>query len=64
MKKQKQATVFIEMFWGNQRKSQGSGWKGNEKKEFKALGTNQCACCKEEGHWKRECPKNNDKNTP
>lgn len=40
IKKQKQATVFIEMSWGNQRKSQGSEWKGNKEKESKALETN------------------------
>ena len=22
-----------------------------------ALGKNQCACCKEEGHWAKQCPK-------
>lgn len=21
------------------------------------LGKNQCVCCKEEGHWAKECPK-------
>lgn len=25
------------------------------------LGKNQCASCKEEGHWARECPKNRNK---
>lgn len=32
-----------------------------EKKPWPRVGRNQCAYCKEEGHWARECPKNKNK---
>lgn len=46
MEIQKQTIIFI---------NSGSGWK--ETKWRRPLGPNQCAYCKQEGHWKRECPK-------
>lgn len=62
MKKQRQVTVFFETAWGSQKGNQGPGWKRKWKKQSKVLGTNQCAYCKKEGHWKRERLKNSDKN--
>lgn len=35
----------------------GPGWGRRETKWRRPLGPNQCAYCKEEGHWKYECPR-------
>jgi hypothetical protein len=34
------------------------GWKGgtNRREQRNSLGKKQCAYCKDEGHWKNECP--------
>lgn len=31
------------------------------KRPLTKLGKDQCAYCKEEGHWAKECPKNRNK---
>ena len=46
------AVLFLEAeWWGQKKKGDPKGKKGGP------LGTNQCAYCKEEGHWRRKFPK-------
>lgn len=52
IRKFRQATAFLEIRWGNQRKRRNL--RGRRKDP---LGASQCAHCKEEGHSKRGCPK-------
>jgi hypothetical protein len=40
----------------------GSQKKAASQNPERALGKDQCAYCKEEGHWARECPKKKLKN--
>ena len=56
-KKLKQATVFLETMWGNQKERQGLKGKGKD-----PLGANQCAFRREEGHWKKDYPEFKKKN--
>ena len=37
-------------------RERGRGFNG--RKFNTLLGINQCALCKEEGHWKKDCPRN------
>ena len=43
--------LFLEMGRQDQKKRDPKGIKRGP------LGANQCACCKEEGHWRKECLK-------
>ena len=51
-RKIKQDMVFLETGWKDQKKRQGP-----KRKQRDPLGTNQCAYCKEEGNWRKECLK-------
>lgn len=48
-RKLKQATVFLKTC-GEARRRGGTCKKGED-----PLGINQCTCCKEEGHWRKDC---------
>ena len=50
-RKLRQATIFLEIVLENQKRWNLQG-KGKD-----PLGANQCAYCKEEDHWRRECLK-------
>ena len=68
--KAKRATVSLEMAQGSQKKQDPRAEKGNslgaryhagrkrgpKEKKKGPIGINQCAHCKEEGHWRNECP--------
>lgn len=60
-KKQKQETVFLETVQRNHKRNQ---WQeGKTRKENRPLCPKQCAYCRE-GHCKKDCPKNEEKNAP
>ena len=59
-RKLKQATVCLEKMCGNQKERQESKGKGKDPKY--PLGANQCAYCKEESHWRKDCPELKNKN--
>lgn len=56
---QKMAKVLLAKE-GKDRKGGPRRGKGNGRK---SLGKNQCAYCKEEGHWKKDCPQLKEKKT-
>jgi hypothetical protein len=53
---EKKAKILAMVLKEGDRKTRG--WKGgpNRREWRNPLGKNQCTYCKEEGHWKNECP--------
>ncbi|KAF6084271.1 hypothetical protein HJG60_008550 [Phyllostomus discolor] len=48
-RKLKQAAVFLEGVWGDQKERQGPKGEGRD-----PVGTTPCACCKGEGQWRED----------
>ena len=58
-KKEKQEHTSVEaeaLVVRGRSRSQNKGRRGRSKSKFK-LNKDQCAFCRENGHWKKDCPK-------
>lgn len=42
--------------WVGMRQRQGGNTRGSSNLPQTKLGLNQCACCKNKGHWEHQCP--------
>ena len=47
---------------GSNQKGKGERERSKSRPDFRDLKKNQCAFCKEIGHWKVDCPRIKDKN--
>ncbi|KAE8682964.1 Beta-glucosidase 24 [Hibiscus syriacus] len=66
IKKDKQENKSVEaeaLVVRGRSKSQNKGRRGRSKSKFR-LSKDECAFCREKGHWKKECPRLNNKGKP